>query len=231
MTTADNDLSGRELEPAFGRSLPAPHTLVGMLRERLEARVIELRAERGDVHAPEDVFVSVRNLGAIAEGLADYGAAFTTVAKETRGYIQDDLELAVGEQDGVPLSGMTVPDTDGTNLKISLDTANEYNIDTDTVMSGVAHLVVTTNPVSQLLTAVVDEDKPRTVDMIVELLTDAMTTLLACGQFKPQVTKVREMATEIARTDPKVASTITGVLKHAKTTRFRGVKVKREPGK
>lgn len=229
--TIPDDLSGRELEPAFGRSLPAPHTLVGMLRERLEARVLELREDRGEVVAPEDVFDSVRNLGAIAEGLADYGAAFATVAKETRGYIQDDLEEAVGEQDGIPLSGLTVPDVDGTDLKISLDTANEYNIDTDTVLSGVLALVMTSNEATERLVEWTTPNEDAAAQMIVELLMDAMTTLLACGTFKPQITKVRDMATEIARTDTKVASAITTMLRRAKTVRFRGIKVKREAGK
>jgi hypothetical protein len=39
------------------------------------------------------------------------------------------------------------------------------------------------------------------------------------------------MATEIARTDPKVSSTITAMLKRARRTDFRGVKVKREQPK
>jgi hypothetical protein len=59
----------------------------------------------------------------------------------------------------------------------------------------------------------------------------AMETLVECGRFQPQVTKVRALATEIARTDPKVASTITDMLKRAKRSDFRGVKVKREQPK
>lgn len=229
MTTADNDLSGRELEPAFGRSLPAPHTLVGELRARLESTVLALRAERGEVHAPEDVWESVRALGAIAEGLADYGSAFSKVAKETRGYIQDELEVAVGEQDGIPNSGMSVPDVDGTNLQISLDVRNEYDIDIEPVKSGVLALVLATNPAMILVHELQGQD--AVVDTLAELLADAMTTLLACGTFRPQVTKVRALATEIGRTDPKVASTINGALSRAKSVKFQGVKVKREQPK
>jgi hypothetical protein len=230
MTAADaNDLTGRELEPAFPASqLPAPHDLVGELRLRLEAVVTEERARRGDVHAPEDIYESVRRIGALSEGLTDYGRAFVTIAKEANGFVEEELVEAVGEQDGVPNSGLRVPDVDGTDLKIELDTRNEYNIDTEIVMTGVAHLVVTTNPA---MGSVQDGDEEDATDLVVELLMDAMTSLVACGQFKPQVTKVRAMATEIARTNPKVASTITDMIKRAKRSEFRGVKVKREQPK
>lgn len=228
MTTPDNDLTGRELEPAFRTErMPAPHDLVGILRERLDSLVLQLRAERGEVHAPEDVFVPIRRLGALAEGLGDYGRAFSKVALEVRGHIEDELIEAVGEQDGIPMSGMLVPDEDGTDLKIELDSRNEYNIDIETVKSAVTALVLASNPAEIWLRQAPDD----VTTWAAELLADAMTTLVACGQFKPQVTKVRALATEIARTDPKVASTITDMLKRAKSTEFKGVRVKREQPK
>jgi hypothetical protein len=228
MTTPDNDLTGRELEPAFRTErMPAPHDLVGILRERLDSLVLQLRAERGEVHAPEDVFVPIRRLGALAEGLGDYGRAFTKVAVEVRGHIEDELIEAVGERDGIPMSGLLVPDEDGTDLKIELDSRNEYNIDTETVKSAVTALVLASNPAAIRLRQASDD----VTALAAELLADAMTTLIACGQFKPQVTKVRALATEIARTDPKVASTITDMLRGAKSTEFKGVRVKREQPK
>lgn len=225
----EQPLSGKELEPAFGPQMPAPHTLVGILRQHLEELVIFLREERGEVHVREDVYGSVLRLGALVEGLQDYAAAFKKIATEAKGYIQDDLELAVGEQDGIPLSGMKVPDPDGTDINVALDTSGEYSFDLEAIMTGVAHQVATTNPVAQLLTAVLDEDKPHVADMLVELLVAAMTALAAAGQYRPQVTKVRALATEIARTDPKVAGTITSTIK--RTTVFKGIKIKREQPK
>jgi hypothetical protein len=227
MTAADdNDLTGRELEPAFRQgTMPAPHDLVGILRENLHALVMELREERGEVHAPEDVFVPVRRLGALAEGLQDYGRAFTKVAGEVRGFIQDELIEAVGEQDGVPNSGLRVPDVDGTDLRIELDTRNEYDIDTAMVIQGAALYTLSEYPGrSALANAGLMQDA-------LGLAIAAMETLVECGRFQPQITKVRAMATEIARTDPKVASTITDMLKRAKRSEFRGVKVKREQPK
>jgi hypothetical protein len=228
----DSDLTGRELEPAFRQgAMPAPHDLVGILRENLHALVLQLRSERGEVHAPEDVYIPVRRLGALAEGLQDYGRAFTKVAGEVRGHIQDELEEAVGEQDGIPNSGMRVPDVDGTDILVELDKRNEYNIDTEIVQSGVLALVLTTNQAAQKLIELTAPDEEDGAALLAELLADAMATLVACGRFQPQITKVRAMSTEIARTDPKVASTITEMLKRAKRTEFRGVKVKREQPK
>jgi hypothetical protein len=230
--TDDNDLTGRELEPSFRTGqMPAPHDLVGILRERLDALVVQLREDRGEVHVPEDVFVPIRRLGALAEGMADYGRAFTKVAGEVRGYVQDELEEAVGEQDGIPNSGMRVPDVDGTDLLVELDKRNEYTIDSEIVQSGVLALVMTTNPAAQKLVELAAPEEEDGAELLAELLADAMTTLVSCGQFKPQITKCRQMATEIARTDPKVASTITTMLDKAKRTDFRGVKIKREQPK
>jgi hypothetical protein len=228
MSTPD-DFTGRELEPAFRtETMPAPHDLVGILRERLDALVLQLRAERGEVHAPEDVYVPMRRLGALAEGLGDYGRAFSKVAGEVRGHIQDELELAVGEQDGIPNSGMRVPDEDGTDLLVSLDTRNEYNIDTAVVINGVALQTMSMFP-GVARNIALDDDEAD--EELLRILVAAMVQLIACGTFKPQVTKVRALATEIARTDPKVASTITSMLATAKRTEFKGVKIKREQPK
>jgi hypothetical protein len=227
-----NGLTGRELEPAFGtRSLPAPHDLVGVLRENLEAVVLAERQRRGEVYAPEDTYPVIRRIGAISEGLNDYGRAFIKVAKEANGYIQDELEEAVGEQDGIPNSGMRVPDVDGTDLLVELDKRNEYDIDSGIVQSGVLALVMTTNMAAQKLVELAAPDEEPAAELLAELLADAMTTLVACGRFQPQITKVRQMATEMARVDPKVASTITTMLDKARRTDFRGVKVKREQPK
>jgi hypothetical protein len=228
MSTTD-DLTGRELEPAFRQgTMPAPHDLVGVLRENLHSLVLELREERGEVHSPEDVYVPVRRLGALAEGLQDYGRAFTKVAGEVRGFVQDELEEAVGEQDGVPNSGLRVPDVDGTDIKIELDTRNEYDIDIDPVIQGAVLYTLEQHPA---WAAQSEEGKAGLLGLVLTLMSEGMRTLIACGRFQPQVTKVRAMATEIARTDPKVASTITDMLKRAKRTEFRGVRVTREQPK
>ena len=226
MTTDDSGLSCRELEPAFGRSLPAPHDLVGELRLRLEERVLQLRQARGEVHTPEDTYIPIRALAALSEGLTDYGRAFLKIARETLGYMQDELELAVGEQEGVPLSGLRVPDSDGTDIKIDLDTRNEYDFDLHSILTGVAHKTMTENP-GMARDRALDEDAAD--EELFALIYQALVELTGTGTFKPQVTKVRKLADAIARTSPKVASTITGAIK--KRVDFRGVKVKREQPK
>jgi hypothetical protein len=216
--TDDNDLSGREIEPAFGRNLPAPHDLVGELRERLNDRVLQLRTARGEVHTREDTYVPIQALAALSEGLTDYGRAFLKVAKETNGFIQDELELAVGEQDGIPLSGMKVPDADGTDIRVDLDKRYSYDIDTGPVMKAAALFTLTNHPGARVVT------NAGVLDDVLDLMVAGMETLVATGRFEVQKTKVEQLKTEIARTDPTMASTINV----KRSADFRGVKVKRE---
>lgn len=222
----EQPLSGKELEPQFGPQMPAPHTLVGILRQRLEAMVLELREERGEVHVPEDVYPSVLRVGALIEGLQDYAAAFKKIAGEAKAYVQDDLEAAVGEQDGIPNSGMKVPDPDGTNLRVDLDTTGEYSFDLEAIMRGIAVQLMTEFP-NDARDPALDGDQAD--GELYVMLLKAMERLQATGQYRPQVTKVRALATEIARTDPKVASTITSTIK--RTNVFKGIKIKREQPK
>lgn len=227
MTTHDEQtLSSKEIEPAFGQNMPAPHTLVGIMRERLHGLVLELREARGDVHAPEDVYVPIRRLAALAEGLTDYSSAFRKIAGEVNGFVQDELEEAVGEQDGVPLSGLTVPDVDGTDIKVTLNTPSEYTFDLEAIMRGVAVKLMADNP-NDARDPSLDGDQAD--EELYVLLLKAMGHLLAAGKFEPQVSKVKKLATEIARTDPAVASTITSTIK--KRTEFKGVRAKRETPK
>jgi hypothetical protein len=222
--TDPNGLSGKEIEPAFGQNMPAPHTLVGLLRERLHALVGDLRAERGEVRAPEDTYVLVRRLAALEEGLRDYAQAFRTIAGEVKGFVQDDLEEVMGEQDGVPNSGMRVPDPEG-DIKVDLDILNEYDFDVQALINAIAAHALEDHPAAQAITSdpSAAEHFP---ELLVTLLGDVMTKLLECGTFKPQVTKVRKLTDAISHTDPTRASTVTSTIK--KRPKFRGVKINRE---
>lgn len=203
-------------------TMPEAHDLVGMLRHRLDSLVAEERAKRKEVLAPEDTYQVIRRLAALHEGLTAYAHAFQVIAKEALGYVQDDLELAVGEQDGVPVSGLDVPDTDGTTVCVHVDlTSQGYAFDLEA-----------------LLTAVVGEtlawlDQTDDGDAVVdppEILRHALDLLLTLGKFEPQVTKVKAFTQEVARHDPKAASTVTrGVRK--RDPRFSGVKLERKQPK
>lgn len=224
--SVDDGFSRTQLDLApYEDNLPAPHDLVGMLRAKLEEVVENARRGRGDVATPEDTFAIQRGLAQVHEGLTDYARAFSKIAKEALGYVQDELELAVGEQDGIPVSGLKVPDLDGTTVAISLDTTNEYTFDHDALRSAVAYFVIVTRR---------GEGAPRGVksdevdSWVADLLIQAMELLETLGQFRPQVTKVRTFTADLSRAPGGdiIASTVTSTTR--KNPQFKGVKVKRE---
>jgi hypothetical protein len=207
-----------------GDVMPAPRTVVSVLRENLHQLVTDARATRGEVHAPEDTYALVRSLMAVREGAADYEFAFSTIRKEVDGFIQDDLELAVGEQDGVPNSGMKVPDVDGTDIAVGLDTRNEYGFDVHALTAAVTFHTLTTF-------GGVFVDGVTGEDVVAELLMAALNQVVSLGRFQPQVTKVRAFADDVARMPEgdAIAATVRGAV--SKTTQFRGIKVERKQGK
>lgn len=199
-------------------TMPEAHDLIGLLRQRLDAITAQEREQRGEVMAPEDTYALVRRLAGLHEGLTGYAHAFQTIAREALGYIQDDLELAVGEQGGIPMSGLSVPDSDGTTVQVDVDVASGgYAFDLEALLTAV---------VAETLAWLDQTDDGDNVVDPPEILRHALDLLLTLGKFEPQVTKVRTFAAEVARQDAKAASTITrGIKKN--TPRFRGVKINR----
>lgn len=236
-------MSGAELEPLPEpvRKLPAPRELAAMLREVLESEIVRVRQERGDVHAPEDTHALIRSLQAFREAAGDYGRAFSTVAGVAGQEIEQELLSAVGEQDGVPNSGMGVPDADGTTIKVSIDSSNSYDIDADSVYPTLAELLVATHPslVDDILNAAVSvaldiDDRPRLMaefsGAINQALVLAMNELSTIGTVTLQVTKVKALAASLGRLGAdKLASVATGAIR--KTTSHKGVSIKREQPK
>ena len=197
-----------------GATLPATPSVLRQMRDHLVNVVLQARAERGEVHTPEDVFPVVNRLADVIDGLDDYAYAFKTVRAEAVAFIGDELELAVGEQDGIPSQGLKVPAPDGTTVDVALDVASgKYSFDLDALITAVA---VAACPPGE-------EDAEH-----VGTAVNAIRLMLTVGSFTPQVTKVQAFKDEVARTDPKVASTITWT-KAANV--FKGVKVKREQPK
>lgn len=221
--TDNADFSSRQIVLS-GDAMPAPRTVVAVLRENLHQLVTEARATRGEVHAPEDTYALIRSLMAVREGAADYEFAFTTIRKEVDGFIQDDLELAVGEQDGVPNSGMKVPDVDGTDIQVDRDTRNQYDFDGHALAAAVTFSILTRNA-DMFVDGVIGEDSAA------ELLIDAMDCLISMGRFQPQVTKVRAFTDDVARMTggAPIASTARSAV--SKSTQFRGIKVERKQPK
>ena len=216
--SVDDGFGRTELELAGTANLPAPHDLVGMLRAKLEELVNDARKGRGEIAAPEDTFDMQRGLAKVIEGLEDYGRAFMKIAKEAKGYVEDELIEAVGEQDGIPMSGLKVPDLDGTMISIELDKPNTYTFDNDALFNAVAYFVA--GPWEE-----VGDSKAHAVAV------EAMRQLVSLGKFEPQITKVKTFTFELSRLEggDLVASTVTSTTR--KKPIFKGVRVKREQPK
>lgn len=241
--SVDDGFSRTELELTDERRLPAPHDLVGMLRAQLEEVVSNARKNRGEVLTPEDTFDIQLGLAQVIEGLTDYGRAFTKVAREAKGYVEDELIEAVGEQDGIPTSGLKVPDPDGTTVVISRDTSNVYTFDMHALLNAVAFMVMeswsVTDRVLDLARGhLATESHTERAAIRQELenylagrLLAALEQLTQLGKVEPQVTKVGTFTESLARMPggPMIASTVTGTTR--KKPVYKGVSIKREQPK
>lgn len=228
-----------------GGALPAPSSIAAQLRRQLNDAVAAERARRGEVRMPEDVWPMMRALGRVVETCGEYERAFKKAAHEATLVAEEDLMDAVGEQNGVPNQGMTVPDADG-DVKINLWLANTYQFDQAALFNAVAYAVRTEYSASSELIQIMQrftgrprltDDEERDLDgqvdeFVAHLVLAAMRALLELGKFEPQVTKVRKFTTELARQgndlDGVVSSVTSGTRKH---TEYKGVKVVRDTPK
>ena len=235
-------MAGTELVllPAV-ENLPAPSEFARMLRDWLDAEILAVREQRGDVERPEDTHQLVRSLQGVVEIFGEYGRAFFTAAGVARQVLEEELATAVGEQVGAPgkpTQGMTVPDLDGTMIKMVLDHANSYTIDLDTVRAALAELILaTTDIATDLQDAALDaalaapEDRAAATGalhvLVARILVHAMTAHDRFGKPSVGVTAVRKLAKDLgALGDDKLAGAVTGAIR--KTTDYRGVKITRE---
>jgi hypothetical protein len=211
-----------------GRHVPAAPDLRKQLHLGLDAMITEGRAGR-TVAAPEDTYPLQRRLAAVEETAKDYGRAFSEFARDVRAVVEEELADAVGEQDGIPMSGLTVPDTDGTDLKITLDARNEYDVDRDALFPALAYAVLSeqSDAISAMFRAEFTGDGDTAQAALVGLLTYAMGRAVNHGRFEPRVSKVRATAKELARQPggDVLAGTVTDAIR--KTVLYRGVRVER----
>jgi hypothetical protein len=234
-------MSDQSLELAGG-ALPAPSSIRAQLRRQLNEAVAVERARRGEVRLPEDVWPMFRALARVTETCGEYARAFQAAATEANAVAEEDLIEAVGEQDGTPNQGMTVPDADG-DVKVSLDTANAYEFDRGALFNAVAYAVRAEHSVVGTLVKIMEmypghlepqelEDRDAQVDQFVaHLLLAAMRTLCELGKFEPQITKVKAYAALLARAGDAddIVGTVTSSTR--KRTIYKGVKITREAPK
>lgn len=217
-------------------NLPSPDSFAKLLRDWLDENIQLVRAER-DVVAREDTFALVRDLQRFREVAADYARAFSSAARVAAQELEEELKYAVGEQDGIPTSSMSVPDTDGTKIKISLDAPNRHTIDPEPVYRSVAVKVITESDIlERVLTAATDvlinpdgKEEPREdfATTVAGLVVTAMQELAQVGNFEPQVSKVRALATWLSAHGMDDAAGVAS--KAIRTTKdYNGVKISRE---
>jgi hypothetical protein len=198
------------------QTMPSPRDLAKALEHSLAEHVAHLRRERGDVSLPSDVFELVRSLTKSYEVLKDYESAFSKAVKIVKEEMEEELCEAMGDQDGVPNGGMTVPDLEG-DVRISVDSPNSYRFDVEQLV--------------QVAIASVDKPKDPLSTDVRKAAYEAIQFLLSMGEFKPQVSKVKANAMELSRLG---SDDFAGVLLSSiqKTTAYRGVKFERkESGK
>lgn len=219
-----------------GRQLPSTKDLRTVLREGLDAIQAEEYAARGgaEVAKPEDAYALLRRFAAVEETAVDYSRAFGDFAKEVRERSGEQLSIMYGEQNGIPNADASVPDADGTTIKVKRQHENRYSFDLDSIISGAVVLMLADPDVNEALTEMFQAefrgDAQTSVSALSWVLGEAVRRVLATGKFEAQVTKVKKLADDAAKSgDDKLASTVTGAID--KKTRLKGITLDREQPK
>jgi hypothetical protein len=216
-----------------GQQLPTTKNLRTVLREGLDAVQAEEYAKRGgaEIEKPEDAYALLRRYGAMAETATDYSRAFADFAKDVKSRSGEQLSIMYGEQDGVPNGDASVPDLDGTTIKVQREHENKYTFDLDSIITGVVVGMLADPEVNEALAEMFQAefrgDAEVSISSLSWVLGQAVHRVLATGKFEAQVTKVKALAKAAAAAgDDALSSTVTGAIK--KTTRLKGIKVERE---
>lgn len=219
---------------------PDHRTLAKALQDGVNDTMAQLREARGKVVAQEDVYDAVRWAQGIAESFHEYGRAFASAAVLVGQYAEEELTEAVGEQAGIPTKNLTVPDVDGTDIRLTKTTTNVHHIDQNSVLQALAVSLVQGDELAGEMSVILSDlyDRTEWTDKateeatyaaaeakLVEILLGAFESLIGLGSFSLQVTKVEAFAKELARSDTTMASTVTGAM--GKTTKYTGVKMTR----
>lgn len=219
--------------------LPTPREFGQIVQARVDAEIIRMREERGEVAAAADVYPLVRGLYSASEQLGEYATALNKVTTSIKQELEEELMAIPGnEQDGIPVSGAVVPDLDGTDIKLALDSKTERNFDLDSLIAVSVAEKVSADLVQQLSDIVVSsyeqddwvDNEFKLTQILAEAVESTVRRVLALGNFTPQVTKVRAYAKEAAGAgDDSSASVIQGAMRERKV--YTGIKVSREERK
>ncbi|MEV8610222.1 hypothetical protein AB0383_20235 [Amycolatopsis sp. NPDC051373] len=222
--------------------LPSPREFRKIVQARVDAEIKRMREERGEVVSPADVYPLVRGLMSAYEQLDEYATALTGVTTSIRQELEEELMAIPGnEQAGIPLGGATVPDIDGTDIKLALQQKTDRQFDVDALVSVAVAEKVTSDLVLDIVKVVCEglEDESQTfgggtengvLDLVAVTVESAVRRVLALGNFTPQVTKVKAYAKEAAGAgDDGSAAVIQGSVRERKV--YTGIKAAREARK
>lgn len=214
MTDQPTELVPHDL-PELLADLPDPRELKAVIRERIQLAAAEYRAARGDVLQPEDTYDLQRRYQATRERLEQYVRAFQDAVKLVGQLQLEELQDAVGEQDGVPNSGLTIP-TAGGDIVVKPDFERKNIIDPDQVRA-----VLAAQAARNLIG--LDLSQVESVEMrFAELVDEAFAALIACGSWTPQITKVKATADAFARAgDDPMAAVLRGTISTRKVYKDR----------
>jgi hypothetical protein len=211
-----------------------PGRVAAAVRAEVERTIAEMRSAvevTGGVLSPADTFRMQRYMQEVSEKLGDYERAFKAVRGYIKLLVEEVLADAVGEQDGVPTEGLTVPDRDG-DIRISLDTTREHTINADMLLPAFASMFAEQHA-DAVMNAAVGENNGTAQQgaavgvAVAEAIVDALSNVGQLGKFEPQVSKVRAYAKDLARNGEDRAASIVAAAITTKTT-YNGVKVERK---
>lgn len=203
--------------------IPAPSDIRPWLRQRLDDAVSRIRTARGDIVNQEDVYPLVRSTEGYRDLMAGYARAFKGAADDAKAVLEEELLEAVGEQSGIPLGRLYVPDGDGTEIKVSPDTENEHDVDRDQVLGALAALVAEEWAARREADDTCEWPGSSPEQFAIEVATRALEMM---GAAKIKVTRARALA---ARLDQLNAPGLAQVVRDAIRTKriYKGITVER----
>jgi hypothetical protein len=207
----------RELAPAVRRGLVAA----------LRSAATELRAGRGTVVAAEDTYDLVRRTVAAGEVLRQWRDAFEAAAREADAIAEEEAVTAMGENDGIPLGSLFVPDGVGQRIAVRADyTSGLDTWDLDSLKGWLAEDTVAELGLGE------ESDRPvLTVQEAVSVVRDALDRLTGLGRFTPSITLIKALRTRLAERGRDVDAAVLGQLRSTSDRRYKGVRITREDSK
>lgn len=176
--------------------LPDPQALKQVVKERIQQAYADLHAARGEVLQPEDTYDLHRRLQATREQMGGYERGFKEVGALIGQLQQEELVEAVGEQDGVPLSGLTIP-TAGGDIVVAPSFKRVNDIEPEAVQTAIVNGVVEAwmEPIEHAAV----HSTETLEESLRELVQQALTVLIGTGKWEPQISKLKATAQEWAR--------------------------------